>query len=493
MADLDVTRADAVLIGGGIASATLAAMLTELEPEWEIVVLERLDSLGAESSDAWNNAGTGHSALCELNYTPQDVDGSVSPAKAIAINEQFQVSRQFWSHLVENDRIGSPSRFIHTVPHMSFVHGMENADYLRRRHEALVANPLFDRMEFTTEHAQLAGWAPLVSEGRPVTETIAATWSPDGTDVDFGALTREMLAFASRAGTTVSTGSEVVDLRRMGTDWGVMVRSSADDSVRVVRAPFVFVGAGGYALPLLQRSGIEEIRGFGGFPISGQWLRCTDPAIIERHEAKVYGKAAVGAPPMSVPHLDTRYVGGKRSLMFGPYAGWSPKFLKTGRYTDLFESIKPSNLTQMMAVAPPNLDLMVYLGSQLAATHHKRFEALLEYMPDARESDWEEVTAGQRVQVIAPDAKKHGVLQFGTQLIAAADGSIGGMLGASPGASTATSIMLTMLERMFPQRIETWRPALQEMVPSWGTHLSEDRDLAHRTLERTAAALDLSH
>jgi malate dehydrogenase (quinone) len=446
MADLDVTRADAVLIGGGIASATLAAMLTELEPDWDIVVLERLDSLGAESSDAWNNAGTGHSALCELNYTPQDVDGSVSPAKAISINEQFQVSRQFWSHLVENDRIGEPSRFIHTVPHMSFVHGMENADYLRRRHEALVANPLFDRMEFTTEHARLAQWAPLVSEGRPVTESIAATWSPDGTDVDFGALTREMLSFASRAGTTVSTGSEVVDLRRMGKDWGVMVRSTADDSVRVVRAPFVFVGAGGYALPLLQKSGIDEIRGFGGFPISGQWLRCTDPAIIERHQAKVYGKAAVGAPPMSVPHLDTRYVGGKRSLMFGPYAGWSPKFLKTGRYTDLFESIKPSNLT-----------------------------------------------AGQRVQVIAPDQKKHGVLQFGTQLISAADGSIGGMLGASPGASTATSIMLTMLERMFPQRIDGWRPMLQQMVPSWGTHLSKDPELAHRTLERTAAALDLTH
>ena len=493
MADLDVTRADAVLIGGGIASATLAAMLTELEPDWDIVVLERLDSLGAESSDAWNNAGTGHSALCELNYTPQDVDGSVSPAKAIAINEQFQVSRQFWTHLVENDRIGDPSRFIHTVPHMSFVHGMENADYLRRRHEALVANPLFDRMEFTTEHARLAEWAPLVSEGRPVTETIAATWSPDGTDVDFGALTREMLDFASRAGTTVATGSEVVDLRRMGNDWGVMVRSTAEDSLRVVRAPFVFVGAGGYALPLLQKSGIEEIRGFGGFPISGQWLRCTDPAVIARHDAKVYGKAAVGAPPMSVPHLDTRYVGGKRSLMFGPYAGWSPKFLKSGSYTDLFESIKPSNLTQMMAVAPPNLDLMIYLGSQLAATTHKRFEALLEYMPDADMSDWEEVTAGQRVQVIAPDRKKHGVLQFGTQLITAADGSIGGMLGASPGASTATSIMLTMLEKMFPQRIEAWRPALQQMVPSWGTHLSEDAELAHRTLERTAAALDLAH
>lgn len=493
MADLDVTRADAVLIGGGIASATLAAMLTELEPSWNIVVLERLHTLGAESSDAWNNAGTGHSALCELNYTPQDVDGSVSPAKAITINEQFQVSRQFWSHLVENDRIGDPSKFIHTVPHMSFVQGMENEDYLRRRHEALAANPLFDRMEFTTEHAQLAEWAPLITEGRPVTQTIAATRSADGTDVDFGALTRQMLDFAARTGTTVSTGSEVVDLRRMGEDWGVMVRSTKDDSLRVVRAPFVFVGAGGYSLPLLQKSGIDEIRGFGGFPISGQWLRCTDPEVIARHDAKVYGKAAVGAPPMSVPHLDTRFVDGQRSLMFGPYAGWSPKFLKTGSYMDLFESMKPSNITQMMAVAPPNLDLMVYLGSQLASTHHQRFEALREYMPAAREGDWEEITAGQRVQVIAPDKAKHGVLQFGTQLITAADGSIGGMLGASPGASTATSIMLGMLEKMFPQRIESWRPMLTQMIPSWGRSLSEDADEAHRTLSRTAEALGLNH
>ncbi|MFC7458464.1 malate:quinone oxidoreductase [Brachybacterium sp. GCM10030267] len=493
MADLDVTRADVVLIGGGVASATLAAMLTELEPEWDLVVLEKLDTLGAESSDAWNNAGTGHSALCELNYTPQDVDGSVSPAKAISINEQFQVSRQFWAHLVENDRIGDPSDFIHSVPHMSFVHGLDNVDYLRRRHEALVASPLFDRMEFTTEHAQLAEWAPLVSQGRPVTETIAATYSPDGTDVDFGALSRQLLDFAGRVGTTVSTGSEVIDLRRMGEDWGVMVRDTADGTIRVVRAPRVFVGAGGNALPLLQKSGIDEIRGFGGFPISGQWLRCTDPEIIDRHEAKVYGKAAVGAPPMSVPHLDTRYVAGQRSLMFGPYAGWSPKFLKSGRYTDLFASIKPSNVTQMMAVAPPNLDLMMYLASQLVATRHQRFEALREYMPSARESDWEEVTAGQRVQVIAPDRDKHGVLQFGTQLITAADGSIGGMLGASPGASTATSIMLNVLERMYPDRIDAWRPTITQMVPSWGTKLSDDPETAHRTLERTAASLGLEH
>ena len=495
MADLrvDVTRADAVLIGGGIASATLAALLSELEPDWDIQVIEKLEDLGQEASEGWNNAGTGHSALCELNYTPQDVDGSVSPAKAITINEQFQVSRQFWAHLVENDRIGDPSSFIHSVPHMSFVHGIENVDYLQRRHEALTANPLFDRMEFTTEHSRVTEWAPLITEGRPVTETIAATHSPDGTDVDFGTLSRQLFDFAGRVGTTISTGWEVVDLRRIGTDWGVMSRSTRTGETRVVRAPVVFVGAGGNALPLLQKSGIDEIRGFGGFPISGQWLRSTDPEIVARHDAKVYGKAAVGAPPMSVPHLDTRYVEGQRSLMFGPYAGWSPKFLKTGSYTDLFASIKPSNLTQMMAVAPPNLDLMVYLGSQLAATRHQRFEALLEYMPSAREEDWESVTAGQRVQVIAPDASKHGVLQFGTQLITAADGSIGGMLGASPGASTATNILLNMLQTMFPDRIETWRPTIDQMVPSWGTPLSDDPQAAHESLSRTAAALGLEN
>lgn len=495
MADLrvEVTRADAVLIGGGIASATLAAMLSELEPDWDIQVVEKLDSLGLESSDGWNNAGTGHSALCELNYTPQDVDGSVSPSKAIRINEQFQISRQFWAHLVENDRIGDPSSFIHTVPHMSFVHGTDSVDYLRRRHEALTANPLFDRMLFTSEHARLKQWAPLVAEDRPVTETIAATYSPDGTDVDFGALTGQLFDYAQRVGTTVSTGWEVVDLRRMGQDWGVMARSTRTGDTRVLRAPFVFVGAGGNALPLLQKSGIEEIRGFGGFPISGQWLRCTDPEIVARHSAKVYGKAAVGAPPMSVPHLDTRYIDGEQALMFGPYAGWSPKFLKTGRYTDLFASIKPGNLAQMMAVAPPNLDLMSYLVGQLAATRSQRFEALLEYMPSARPEDWELVTAGQRVQVIAPDRKKVGVLQFGTQLITSSDRSIGGMLGASPGASTATDIMLSLLRTMFPERARRWAPTISRMVPSFGTSLSDDAQAAHASLERTAASLGLDH
>lgn len=488
---VDVTRADAVLIGGGIASATLAALLSDLEPGWRIEVLEKLDAVGEESSDGWNNAGTGHSALCELNYTPQDVDGSVSPAKAISINEQFQVSRQLWAHLVEQGRLGDPSGFIRSVPHMSFVKGIGNVDYLQRRHAELAANPLFDRMEITTSHERLRDWAPLVTDGRPVTESIAATRSPDGTDVDFGELTRRLLDFAGTVGTTVRCGRRVTDLRRIDGGWGVMSKDTRTGAAHVVRAPFVFVGAGGAALPLLQNSGIDEIRGFGGFPISGQWLRCTNQEIIERHDAKVYGKASVGAPPMSVPHLDTRYVEGRRALMFGPYAGWSPKFLKTGSWLDLPGSVKPGNLAQMLAVAPPNLDLMAYLGKELAATRTARIASLREYMPSARDEDWELVTAGQRVQVIAPDARKVGVLQFGTQLITAADGSIGGMLGASPGASTATQIMLEMLERTFGERMDSWRPRIAQMIPSYGTRLSDDVGTAHASLDRTASILGL--
>ena len=493
MTDLkvDAQRVDAVLIGGGIASATVAALLSELEPTWSIQVIERLDAVGLESSSGWNNAGTGHSALCELNYTPQDVDGSVDPAKALTINEQFQHSREYWAHLVDSGHIDNPQDFIHPVPHMSFVQGADNVDYLRRRHEALSRSPLFRGMEFTTDHDRLAEWAPLVSEGRPITETFAATRAADGTDVNFGELTRKLLGYAQRVNTTVTTGRTVTDLRRMGRDWGVMSEDRSGHRM-VHRAPFVFVGAGGYALPLLQRAGIPEIHGYAGFPISGQWLRCTNPDVIAQHDAKVYGRAAVGAPPMSVPHLDTRYIDGKRGLLFGPYAGWTPKFLKTGHFWDLPASVRPDNLLPMIAVGPPNLDLVSYLVTEVAASRKKRMQALREYMPTARDEDWELITAGQRVQVIAPDASKKGVLKFGTELIASADGSIGGMLGASPGASIATDIMIKLLTRMLPERAQAWQPIIHEMVPSLGTNLCTDDAAASRSLDRTAAALGLS-
>lgn len=486
----DAKRVDAVLIGGGVASATLATLLHHLEPSWHIVVLEKLDKVGLESSDGWNNAGTGHSALCELNYTPQSKDGSVSITKAISINEQFQVSRQLWASLVERGVLASPSSFIRPVPHMSFVRGSENVEFLKKRAEALSAHPLFESIEFSTSRADLESWAPLIMRGRDHTEKVAATRSMEGTDVDFGSLTRALFEAADPSKVEVLTSRTVVDLKRLGSEWGVM--ASTNGSVDVYRAPFVFVGAGGAALPLLQRSEIAEIRGFGGFPISGQWLRCTNPEIIAQHEAKVYGKAAVGAPPMSVPHLDTRVINGQRALMFGPYAGWTPKFLKQGSNLDLFRSIKPGNIAQMLAVAPPNLDLMTYLVSELTKTRAQRVEALREYMPTARDEDWELVTAGQRVQVIAPDSSKIGTLQFGTQLVTAKDGSIGGMLGASPGASTAASIMLALLETMFPSKIEAWRPALADLIPSYGKSLAKDEQLARHTLASTADTLGLN-
>jgi malate dehydrogenase (quinone) len=254
----------------------------------------------------------------------------------------------------------------------------------------------------------------------------------------------------------------------------------------------VFVGAGGYALGLLQKSGIPEIRGFGGFPVSGKWLRTDNPAVVAKHSAKVYGKASVGSPPMSVPHLDTRIVDGKASLLFGPYAGFSPKFLKSGSIFDLLASIRWHNIIPMIAAGASNLSLVKYLIGQLAASEKTKFAALAEFFPDADPADWYGMVAGQRVQVIKKDAAKGGVLQFGTEVVASADGSIAGLLGASPGASTAVPIMLGLLEKCFPDRLAEWRPTIKKMVPSYGTQLSDAPATARKTLSSTAKTLRIS-
>jgi malate dehydrogenase (quinone) len=477
---------DIVLIGGGIMSATLGVLLQELEPAWRIRVLERLDALAEESSGPWNNAGTGHSALCELNYTPEKADGTVEIAKAVQVNEQFQISRQLWAFLVENGRTPDPSAFIRTTPHMSFVWGAANVAYLQARYEALRDHPLFAGLEFSDDPAQIEKWAPLLVAGRHGSEPIAATFHAAGTDVDFGALTTILTTTLVEKGAIVEYGAEVKDIRQTndGT-WHVLGRGR--DGRFHHTADFVFVGAGGYALPLLQKSRIPEIRGFGGFPVSGEFLRTAKPELVEEHLAKVYGKAAVGAPPMSVPHLDARVVGGQRYLMFGPYAGWTPKFLKKGSWLDLFRSIKPSNLGPMLKTAIHNVPLTVYLIQQVLASASKKFKDLLDFYPDAEQGDWEKITAGQRVQVIRPD----GTLQFGTEVITAQDGGIAGLLGASPGASTAAPIMLEVLERCFADRWEAWQPTLTAMVPSFGAPLSADPAQATATMTRTATALGI--
>ena len=484
--------ADVVLVGAGVMSATLATLLNDLQPEWKLTVLERLDAAGLESSNAWNNAGTGHSALCELNYAPQASDGTVSATKALNINEQFQITRQLWSSLVENGTLGAPSTFINSVPHISMVFGDDHANYLRARYDAFKPHKLFERMEFTEDREQIAQWAPLTMHGRGAGR-VAATFAPEGTDVDFGSLTNQLLRHLGGRGVSIQYGQQVTTLERQSDgSWLVSVKDRLNrDNNRVIRARFVFLGAGGGALPLLQKSGIKEAKGFGGFPVSGLFLRNVDPTITAQHNAKVYGQASVGAPPMSVPHLDTRYVDGERALMFGPYGGFRPNFLKQGSLLDLPKSVRAHNLYPMTRAGMANLDLVKYLLGELTKTRSQRIEALHEYYPSAEESQWELIEAGQRVQVMKADKAKGGVLQFGTELVTSADGSIGALLGASPGASTAVPIMLNLLTKCFPAKMSEWEPRIKELIPAYGVKLNDNPGLADEIMGHTASVLGI--
>ena len=436
---------------------------------------------------------TGHAALCELNYTPEKADGTIDITNAVKVNEQFQISRQFWSYLVGEGLLPEPKAFLTATPHMSLVWGEANVAYLRKRFDALKDHPLFAGMEYSEDAAQIRRWAPLVIPGRPKSQPIAATYMPAGTDVDFGALTRLLVDGLVANGAELRVEHRVTGLKKLPDGaWRVALRHEVGGTPLEVEARFVFVGAGGHALPLLQKSGIPEIRGFGGFPISGEWLRCDNPAVVSKHLAKVYGKASVGAPPMSVPHLDTRVVDGQASLLFGPYAGFSPKFLKTGSWLDLFASIRWHNIVPMLQVGLRNVDLVKYLLGELLANREDRLRSLREFYPKADGKDWYKMVAGQRVQVIKRDPEKGGVLQFGTEVVASADGTIAGLLGASPGASTAAPIMLELIERCFPDRIAGWKPTLTRMIPSYGGSVSGDAKKADRILSATAKALAIA-
>jgi len=484
---------DVALIGGGIMSATLGAFIKLLQPDWSIQIYERMSEVAQESSNPWNNAGTGHSALCELNYSPERPDGTIDISSAIKVNEQFQVSRQFWSYLVEKNLLPDPQAFLNPVPHMSFVWGEKNVEYLKKRYEALKDHPLFSGMEYSEDAATIRSWAPVMIPGRKKSQAIAATRIDVGTDVDFGALTRGLLDYLTANGAKLNTDHRVTNLTKQKDGlWRLKIKHEIGGTPLTVRARFVFVGAGGGALKLLQKSGIKEAKGFGGFPVSGEFLRTDNPAVVARHRAKVYGKASVGAPPMSVPHLDTRIVDGQASLMFGPYAGFNTKFLKNGSWFDLFSTIRFHNLIPMVAAGASNLSLVKYLVGQLVASKETKFEALKDFMPNADPADWYKIVAGQRVQVIKKDPKKGGVLQFGTEVVSAADGSIAGLLGASPGASTAVPIMLDVLGKCFPDRMAQWTPELKKMVPSFGKQLSAEPELAEKTLESTLKTLQIA-
>jgi len=488
---------DVLLIGGGIMSATLGVYLSELEPTWTFEVFERLDKVAEESSNGWNNAGTGHSALCELNYTPMDDKGQVQITKAIEINENFQISRQFWSHQVRKGVLGNPREFINSTPHMNLVFGKENRDFMHKRVAALKASPLFAGMELTTDPAKITEWIPLMMEGRKPDDMVTATRSPLGTDVNLGAITRQFYKHLGQTvGSKISTGYEVRSItRNEDGSWRVSAFDVKDSSkVQTVDARHVFIGAGGAALPLLQLTGIAEAKQYAGFPVGGEFLVTENPAIASRHLAKVYGLADTGSPPMSVPHLDTRVLDGKTVLLFGPFATWSTRFLKNGSYSDIVKASTPSNIIPQLQVGAHEFALVKYLAQQLQLSKEEKMAALRHYMPEAKDEDWRLWQAGQRVQIIKNVPGKGGVLKLGTEVVVSEDRSVSALLGASPGGSTSPAIMLSLLERVFPDQMKTaaWQEKIRDIVPSYGKKLNENLQLLAATWASTAETLQLT-
>jgi malate dehydrogenase (quinone) len=483
-------KVDVLLVGAGVMSATLGRLLLLLDPSLKIVMVERLDRAAGESSDALNNAGTGHAGYCELNYTKERKDGSIDIGRALAINSAYEVSLQFWSYLVENGMLPSPEKFINPVCHQSLVWGGRNLAYLKKRFDALRGHHLFEQMEYSEDRSVLEQWMPLAMQNRDSAQKVAATQVKHGTDVDFGSLTRALVeSMKGSSDFELMLSHEVKDLVRLpGGRWQVRL-----DQGLAMDAGFVFLGAGGGSLPLLQKSGIPESRGYGGFPVSGQWLICKNPDVVKRHASKVYGKAPSGAPPMSVPHLDARLIDGRRALLFGPFAGMTTRFLKEGSALDLFMSMRPGNIRPMLSVARDNLDLMRYLVTEAFKSHKDRVESLKEFYADAAEDDWELSSAGQRVQVIKA-CSAGGRLEFGTEIVAAGDGSLAALLGASPGASVSVQAMLEIVEKCFSSRAgsTSWQVRLKEMIPSYGMSLIENRELLAKVRSRNLSILGLA-
>lgn len=486
-------HSDIILIGAGIMSATLGTLLKELNPQSSIRIFETLSAPAEESSNEWNNAGTGHAALCELNYTPENADGSVSINRAVEINEKFKLSLQFWSYLVQKGKISAPEEFITQLPHISFVQGEKDVRFLRNRYEALCQHPLFYNMEYSEDPEVLSQWMPLMMAKRQFNQPMAATKIDTGTDINFGALTRKLMAYLNQQENIFSHyNHNVKDIKRNTQNhWELDVENKTTGQRQKYSAKFVFIGGGGGSLKLLHKTGIPESQHIGGVPVSGLFMVCHNPEVISQHYAKVYGRAALGAPPMSVPHLDTRFIGGKQTLLFGPFAGFTSKFLKHGSIWDLPTSVHTDNLTTVLAAGSKNLDLTKYLVQQVLLNKEERMKELRQFIPDAKSEDWDLLQAGQRVQIIKDTPEEKGVLRFGTEVVHASDGSIAALLGASPGASISVQAMLEVVQLCFPDQLAQWDDKLREIFPALGKKLADHPDLIQYIQTDVRASLGL--
>ena len=224
-------------------------------------------------------------------------------------------------------------------------------------------------------------------------------------------------------------------------------------------------------------------------PVSGKFLVCQKPEIIEQNRNKVYGRAALGAPPMSVPHLDWRTIYGQDCIFFGPFAGFSPTVFKhSGSPLEWLSTFNPSNLVPMAAMAMRNLPLVTYLLTEVFSSKEQQLEALREFVPDARPEDWTMVWAGQRIQIVKPDGKGGGQLQFGTEVVASEDGTIVGLLGASPGASVSPIIAIEVLQK-FNSAGRPWEDALRKMIPAYGRDINAEPGLYEKVMRKARSVL----
>ena len=478
-----------VLVGGGVMSLTLAVLINEIYPEIQIDIIERLPSCGLESSDALNNAGTGHAGYCELNYTPINKKNQLNINKALEINENFETSLIFWAYLDQKYSFFNARKFIKKTPHISFVSGLKNVSFLKKRYALLKKQPLFKEMLLTENVELIAKWAPLLLKGRKSFDSLAATKIDHGTDINFGELTNQMLGILEKKDNfSLLVNSEVETIKqRKDKRYNILIRNLKTNKTIEMVSNYTFLGSGGKTISMLQDMKLNEAKGYAGFPISGKWLICNKADLVKMHNSKVYTQVMEGAPPMSIPHLDLRVISNKKLLLFGPFAGFNAKLLKHGSFFDFPRSIKLNNIVPMTIVLFKNFSLLLYLIKQTLMNHASRIKELQKFYPEANLRDWKLLTAGQRVQIIKNCPFEGSKLEFGTEVIYSKNRKLAALIGASPGASVAVASMLDVFVNFFGSE----EKKIRDIIPSYKLKLNDNPSVLKKIRGKTYKYLGL--